>query len=517
MEKLLIGVDIGTQGTKGVLVSPNGGVLSTATVEYGVLHPHPLWAEQWPDVWLNASCTVIQRLIQGRDARAIAGVCISGLYGGSGIPLDARMKPVRPCLIWMDRRAIEEVEWVRQNVDLDHLFSITGNWVDSYFGYTKLLWIKHKEPEHWQKISIFLPPNSYVNFRLTDNVAIDHSSAGNLGGLYDIHTHRWSEEMAEVLGIPLKRMPERIVASKEVIGEITGEGSKLTGLARGTPMLAGGIDAPMATFAAGALSRGDNVAMMGTSTCWGIIHTGDGFAPELVSMPHVIGEGKEIYTWAGSATSGALARWFRDTLAQTEIEQAGQTGQDAFQLLDEAAEKVRPGCEGLLALPYFMGERAPLWDPHARGAWVGLTLSHTKAHLFRALLEATAYALRHSIEEGEAAALPLKKETIVVGGVAKSPLWLSILADITGRPIRTLETDGIGAPLADAFLVGLTIRLVNHREQIRQWIRYTEPFLPDPRRHALYDQYYRVYRRLYKDLKDEFNTLAKLSKEAADT
>jgi xylulokinase len=273
----------------------------------------------------------------------------------------------------------------------------------------------------------------------------------------------------------------------------------------------------MATFAAGALSRGDNVAMMGTSTCWGIIHTGDGFAPELVSMPHVIGEGKEIYTWAGSATSGALARWFRDTLAQTEIEQAGQTGQDAFQLLDEAAEKVRPGCEGLLALPYFMGERAPLWDPHARGAWVGLTLSHTKAHLFRALLEATAYALRHSIEEGEAAALPLKKETIVVGGVAKSPLWLSLLADITGRPIRTLETDGIGAPLADAFLVGLTMRLVNHREQIRQWIRYTEPFLPDPRRHALYNQYYRVYRRLYKDLKDEFNTLAELSKEAADT
>jgi xylulokinase len=162
MEKLLIGVDIGTQGTKGVLVSPNGGVLSTATVEYGVLHPHPLWAEQWPDVWLNASCTVIQRLIQGRDARAIAGVCISGLYGGSGIPLDARMKPVRPCLIWM-----------------------TGNWVDSYFGYTKLLWIKHKEPEHWQKISIFLPPNSYVNFRLTDNVAIDHSSAGL--------PRRWSE------------------------------------------------------------------------------------------------------------------------------------------------------------------------------------------------------------------------------------------------------------------------------------------------------------------------------------
>ena len=516
MTEYLIGVDIGTQAAKGVLVRPDGVVVRMATEEYGVLHPHPLWAEQWPEVWLRASCTVIQQLLHGVDAHAIIGVCISGLYGGSGIPLNAKMEPVRPCLIWMDRRATEEVEWVRQNVDLDRLFSITGNWVDSYFGYTKILWIKNKEPEHWKRILLFLPPNSYVNFRLTGKVAIDHSSAGNLGGLYDIHAHCWSEEMAQVLGIPLERMPKRIVASKEVIGEITQEGSKLTGLTRGTPVLAGGVDAPMATLAAGALSSGDNVAMMGTSTCWGTIHTGEGFAPELVSMPHVTGKGKEIYTWAGSATSGALARWFRDTLAQTEKEQVIQTGQDAFQLLDEAAEKVRPGCEGLLALPYFMGERAPLWDPHARGAWVGLTLSHTKGHLFRALLEATAFALRHAIELGEETALPLKEETIVVGGVAKSHLWLSILADVTGRPIRTLATEGIGAPLADAFLVGLTMGLVDHYGQIHEWSHYKEPILPNPGRHALYNQYYSVYRSLYKDLQDDFNTLARLCQESSN-
>jgi xylulokinase len=234
-------------------------------------------------------------------------------------------------------------------------------------------------------------------------------------------------------------------------------------------------------------------------------------------MPHVTNGVEEIYTWAGSATSGALAQWFRDAIAQAEMEKARKADQTAFGILDEEAAKTRPGSDGLLALPYFMGERAPLWDPHARGAWVGLTLSHTKAHLFRALLEATAYALRHSIEAGEAAGLPLNEKTVVVGGVAKSRLWLSILADVTGRPICTLGTDGIGAPLADAFLVGLTTGLVDNGEEIRQWIRYTEPFLPNPKRHALYDQYYRVYRRLYEDLKDEFNTLAELSKETADT
>jgi len=517
MGKLLIGVDIGTQGTKGVLVAPNGEVLSTATEEYGVFHPQPLWAEQWPDVWLDASCTVIRKLLQGTDAHAIAGVCISGLYGGSGIPLDDRMKPVRPCLIWMDRRATEEVDWIKQNVDLDRLFAITGNWVDTYFGYTKMMWIKDNEPENWRKTALFLPPNAYVNYRLTGEVAIDRSSAGNIGGLYDIHVHRWSEEMGEALNIPIARMPPRIVASQEVIGEITEAGSKLTGLMPGTPVLAGGVDAPMATFAAGALSRGDNVAMMGTSTCWGTIHTGDGFSPQLVSMPHVTDDSREIYTWAGSATSGALAHWFRDNIAQAEMERARKSGQTAFHILDEEAAQIHPGSDGLIALPYFMGERAPLWDPDARGAWIGLTLSHTKAHLFRALMEATAYALRHSIEAGEAAALPLNEETTVVGGVAKSPLWLSIIADVTGRPIRTLETDGIGAPLADAFLVGLTMGLVSDREEIRNWIRYTDSFLPDSRRHALYNQYYRVYRHLYDDLKDEFNTLAEISKEAADT
>jgi len=516
MGKLLIGVDIGTQGTKGVLVAPNGEVLSTATEEYGVLHPQPLWAEQWPDVWLHASCTVIRRLLQGTDAHAIAGVCISGLYGGSGVPLDDEMKPVRPCLIWMDRRATEEVNWIKENVNLDRLFAITGNWVDTYFGYTKMMWIKNNEPGNWRKTKLFLPPNAYVNFRLTGEVAIDRSSAGNIGGLYDIHAHRWSEEMGQALQISIERMPARIVASQEVIGKITHEGAALTGLVLGTPVLAGGVDAPMATFAAGALSWGDNVAMMGTSTCWGTIHTGDGFSPQLVSMPHVTSDVREVYTWAGSATSGALAHWFRDTIAQAEVEQARRSGQTAFHLLDQEAAKIRPGSDGLLALPYFMGERAPLWDPHARGAWVGLTLSHTKAHLFRALIEATAYALRHSIEEGATAGLPLKEETIVVGGVAKSALWLSILADVTGRPIRTLETDGIGAPLADAFLVGLMMGLVSDREEIRNWIRYTEPFLPDPKRNALYDKYYRVYRRLYEDLKDEFNTLAEISKWATE-
>jgi len=500
MARYLLGVDVGTQGTKGVLVRPDGTIVGVASEEYGLRHPQPLWAEQWPEVWFNATCSVIRKLLDqpGISPREVAGVCISGLYGGSGIPLDKEMHPVRPCLIWMDRRATEEVEWIRRNVDLDHLFSITGNWVDSYFGYSKILWIKNHEPDNWKKTTLFLPPNSYINYRLTGKVAIDHSSAGNLGGLYDIHAHTWSEEMAQMLGIPLKLMPEKIVSSEEVIGEVTEEGASLTGLAPGTPVLAGGVDAPMATFAAGALERGDNVAMMGTSTCWGIIHTGESFARELVSMPHVIDATRLAYTWGGSATSGALASWFKDLF--------GREG--SFADLDRVAAAIPPGSQGLIALPYFMGERAPLWDPKARGAFIGLTLSHGRGHLFRALLEATAYALRHAIETGKEIGLPLADETVVVGGVAKSRLWLSILADVTGRPIRTLGTEGIGAPLGDAFLVGLAAGEFKNYSEIRNWISYSNPLLPDPEHRKIYDRYYKLYRDLYRDLRDDLHALS---------
>ncbi len=510
LKEYLLGVDVGTQATKGVLVRPSGEVLAVAAEEYGVLHPQPLWAEQWPDVWERATYSVIRNLLSrpGISPRAVAGLCVSGLYGGSGVPLDSRMRPVRPCIIWMDRRATAEVAWVRDHVDVETLFRVTGNWVDSYFGYTKLLWLKRAEPSNWARTSLFLPPNAYINWRLTGNVAIDHSSAGNLGGLYDIRTHRWSEEMGDALGIPLDLMPGRIVPSGEVIGEVTKDGAELTGLAVGTPVLGGGVDAPMATLAAGALRPGDNVAMMGTSTCWGVIHAGEGFARELVSMPHVVEATEKFYTWGGSATSGALARWFRDQLGQNVVGDEAEEGKDPYQRLDDLARGVPPGCDGLLALPYFMGERAPLWDPSARGAWVGLSLFHTKGHLFRSLLEATAFALRHAIEVGQGVGLPVSEETMVVGGVAKSPLWLSILADVTGRPIRTPATEGIEAPLADALLVGLATGLVDRYERIREWVRYTEPVLPHPDRHAAYDRQYALYQRLFAALRPLFPKLS---------
>jgi xylulokinase len=512
MKELLLGVDIGTQSTKAVVVTLSGEIVGSGQVEYGIEQPFPSWAEQWPQVWEEAVYQAIQQaIIKAKiPPKSIVAICFSGLYGGSGIPVDKNMTPLRPCLIWMDRRATQEVQWIKENVDLNKLFQITGNYVDTYFGYTKILWIKRHEPHVWNKVYKFVPPTSYIEYRLTGKLAMDFSSAGNLGGIFDLKKLCWSEEMARALQIPLELMPEKLVPSIEVVGELLPEPAAKCGLIPGIPIVAGGIDASMATLGAGAIEQGDNVAMMGTSTCWGVVHGGEALSPNLVSMPHVVNPHKEIYTWGGAATSGAIVRWFRDNFGQFENEAAQKMGISAFQLLDLEAEKVPPGSEGLLVLPYFMGERAPLWDPKARGAILGLTLYHTKAHLYRALMEAAAYSLRHSIETGLECGLKIKEETRLVGGVAKSRLWVQILADVIGRPIL-IPGGNAEAPLADALLAGMAVGLIKDHRVIVEWIGTVERINPKTEVHIKYNQYYQLYRKLYQDINDTMHCLVDIA------
>lgn len=498
MKNLLIGVDIGTQTTKAIVVTPDGEILAIAQEEYTVDQPYPTWAEQSPQVWEEAFYSTVRKVIEkGKiSSKHVAALALSGLYGGSGVPVDQNMIPLRPCIIWMDRRAISEVEWVKNHVDLERLFKVTGNYVDSYFGFTKILWIKRNEPHIWEKVYKFVPPNSYIAYLLTEKLAIDYSSAGNLGGLFDIKRLTWSEEMSKSLGIPLELMPERLVPSTEVVGELLPKAAARAGLVPGIPVVIGGIDAAVATLSAGAVEPGDNVAMMGTSTCWGIVHVGESLSPNLVSMPHVVNPGKEIYTWGGASTSGAIVRWFRDNFGQMEKAAAEKVGLDAYQVLDLSAEKIPPGSAGLLVLPYFMGERAPLWDPQARGVIMGLTLFHTKAHVYRALMEAAAYSLRYAIETGEKAGLKVKEEVRLVGGVTKSRLWPQLIADVLGRPV-VVPMGHTEAPLADALLAGIGVGLIPDHRVICEWVKKTSIFYPRDEAYASYSRLYEIYRQAY--------------------
>ena len=508
---MLIGVDIGTGGTKALMLDERGRTLGEAFHEYGVLTPRPSWAEQWPDVWLEAVTIALKDVLarSGLNPKDVAAVAISGLYGGSGIPVDKAGEPVRPCMIWMDRRARNETQWVKDNIPFDKIFSITGNYVDSYYGFTKILWMKNNEPDLWKRTRQFMTPKDYVIYKFTDIAATDYSSAGNIGGIFDIHKKGWSQEMSDALGIPLSLFPEKITKSFDIVGKLNKKYAAATGLLEGTPIVAGGIDAPVAQFSCGVVNEGEHVAMTGTSICWGTVHDGKYLTPGLISFPYVVNDESTIYTFGGGATSGAIIRWFRDEFGACEREVQRRSNISAYSLLEKEAKNVEVGSDGLIVLPYFMGERSPIWDPDARGTVLGLSLLHTRGHIYRACMEGVALSLRHNMEEAVKAGIKLDKECYIVGGPARSDLWTQIFADATGYAMKRLNRD-VEATLGDAFLAGMGVGVFKDPLEIKGWLDFRETVRTNTENNKLYGNHFRLYTMLYERTKDIMAEVARM-------
>lgn len=504
MASYLVGTDIGTSGTKTIIMSTDGELISSDLQEYDVLTPKALWAEQWPDVWVDAVKITIKNAIKKYKCNPedIKAICISGLYGGSGVPVDEEINPVRPCIIWMDRRASEQEKWVIDNIGKERLYEITHNGTDPYYGYTKILWIKENEPENWSKIKLFLPPNAYAIYKLTGEIAVDYSSAGNIGGVFDIEKRTWSKEMLDAMGIKRSMMPERIVESTDIVGRITKEVAEEIGLVEGTPVCAGGVDCVVATFGLGIFEPGQYAAVIGTSMCAALVHDNPIVAHGLIEMPYVKDAKKLSYSFGGAATAGALIKWFRDNFAQEEKQIEKNGGENAYRALDKEAANISPGSDGIIVLPYFMGERSPVWDTNARGTIVGLSLSHTKAHIYRAFLEAVAYSLRHSMESTNT---DLGEYILVAGGVAKSKLWRQIIADVTGYPVICPLND-VEANLGDVILAGIGTGCITY-DDVNKWQLFDEKVLPNQEAHEVYSEYYKLYRSIYNDLCKDMKNL----------
>jgi sugar (pentulose or hexulose) kinase len=514
MNAHVIGVDIGTQSTKAILLDAKGGLVAQSSHAYQVDTPRPLWAEQWPQVWMDAVTTCLRSLadVAARKGARIEALCIDSLYGGSGIPVDEAGTPLHPCLIWMDRRAQDEVDWVRAHVDVERLYDITGNGIDTYYGYTKMLWLREKRPDIWRRTHAFLPPNTWVNAQLTGQVAVDHSSAGNIGGVYDLAHRSWSDTALEMLGIPRAMMPDRLVESSAVVGGLLAEQAAALGLPSGLPVVAGGVDAAVATLAAGAGRPGNHVAMIGTSMCWGTIRKSVDARHGLIAMPHVVNGASDLYVFGGAITAGASVAWFRDNFCGEEVAAARASGADPHALLETAAARVPAGAEGLVFLPYLMGERSPIWDSRASGAFIGLGLHHGRAHLYRAVLEGVTYALQHNIEAAALGGQPLDREITVVGGAARSDLWMQIVADVTGRPVRTIEND-VEASLGAGMLAALACGMLEGPEQARSWVTLEERTRPDPAAQRTYDDIYRQYVASYPALRPVMHALRQPNQE----
>ena len=504
----LIGTDIGTLGTKTVLVDSTGKVHAEAFQEYDVITPKQGWAEQWPTPWIESTYSTIKEVIGKSEVnpRDIAGLSISALYGGSGIPVDKKFEPIRPCLIWADRRAIEECKWVSETIGVEELYRITANVIDPYYGYTKILWIKNHEQKNWEKIHRFETPNAYVIRNLTGVESIDYSSAGNVGGIFNLDKRDWSEELMEELGIPRSLFPEKIISSESIVGESTRDITKKTGLAKGTPICAGGIDAPVSALAGGAIINGDLASMLGTSMCNGVVGTEKRISPKMINYPYVVNGINTLYSFTGISTAGFSLRWFRDQFGKEELETQIKTGESAYKQLDKLAETVNVGSGDLIFLPHMMvGERAPYWDEHIRGAFLGLTVYHTKSHMFRAILEGVAYAMRYSIDAALETGFKIKRATLVDGG-ASSPLWRQIISDITEIEFQYIPNT-LGAPIGDAILAGLGTGEIKDHKIIEEWIGEKISTKPSPKNVELYRKFYKLYSGAIEKLTPFFNQL----------
>lgn len=509
MSDYVIGVDIGTQSTKVLLTDARGQIVAQRSKAYRPDTPRPMWAEQWPQVWLDAVVECIAGCVADAKAsepdfspHAVRAIGIDSLYGGSGIPVDDALRPLHPCLIWMDRRATQEVDWVRDTLDVARLADVTGNGVDSYYGFTKILWLRNHRPDVFDKTRFFLPPNAFVVHALTGEIAVDRSSAGNIGGVYDLRAGTWSREMLDALGIPERTMPARLVASSDIVGTLTERAASSLGLVAGTPLIAGGVDAAVATLAAGVTREGQHVAMIGSSMCWGYITRRPDPRHGLVCMPNVFGKPHDTYVFGGAITAGSALTWFREQFCRN----ASGPESDGHALLDALARNVPPGAEGVLFLPYLMGERSPIWDGKASGAFAGLSLYHRREHLYRAVLEGVTFALQHNIEAGAAGAAKLDDDLVVVGGAARSDLWMQIVADVTGRRVLTIEQD-VEAAMGAALLAAYGVGLAREDDVRRGWVTLVPRATPVPSATKHYERAFATYKALYPALRETMHDL----------
>jgi xylulokinase len=490
---LVLGLDVSTTATKAVLQDAEGTVKAVGTSAYPYETPRPLWSEQDPARWWNATGIAVRAALDAvdADATAVQAVGLTGQMHGL-VALDARDEVLRPAILWNDQRTADECDSIREIVGRPRLIAITGN--DALPGFTapKLLWLQRHEPEVWARVAHVLLPKDFVRLRLTGEHAMDKAD-GSGTILFDLAARDWSSEILEALGIEGRWLP-RTYEGPTITGTVTRTEAAAVGLRPGTPVIAGGGDQAAAAVGLGSVASGISSLSLGTS---GVVFTttdGPTVEPEgrLHAFCHAVPNRWHLMGVMLSA-AGSL-RWYRDALAPGV----------AFEELVEEAAHAPPGSDGLLFLPYLTGERTPYPDPLARGAFVGLTVNHGRAHLTRAVLEGVAFGMRDSLELMRSAGLPPPSEIRATGGGIRSDLWRQILADVLGAAIVTTSS-AEGAAQGAAMLAAVGAGWFDTvQDACRTIVRIGDPTEPSEAADA-YGHAYARYRELYPALAPTFH------------
>ena len=487
---LLLGIDVGTGGCKALLVDSRGEVIAHATTEYPLSTPKPLWCEQDPEQWWSATSASIKKVLATANVEPgrVAGVGLTGQMHGL-VLLDGHGEVLRPAILWNDQRCAEQCDEIHAMIGRETMIARTGKPVLTGFTAPKILWVRTHEPEVFRAAASMLLPKDFVRYRLTGMFQSDVTDASGTS-LFDVGERRWSDEILETLRIPRAWLPE-VTESPVACGAVSADGALVTGLVEGTPVVAGAGDQAAEAVGCGVIDDGSVSITIGTS---GVVFAATkAFTPDPAGRLHAY-----CHATAGlwhvmgvMLSAGGSLRWYRDML-----------GSDSYDTLIEAAAGVEPGCEGLLFLPYLSGERTPHADPHARGAFVGLTLRHGRSHLTRAVLEGITFGLKDSLELAGALGVAVTRVR-VSGGGARSAMWRQLMADILNVEVATVNVTR-GAAFGAALLAGVGVGAwPGVVDAARSVVRETDLLRPGADR-SVYDECYRRYRALYPALAPTF-------------
>ena len=504
----LIGIDLGTSGTKTVLFDKEGGVVASALAEYPLIQEKNGWAEQEPGDWWQAAVKTLRTVVaeSAVDPAGIKGIGISGQMHGL-VMLDQNGEVLRRSIIWCDQRTAEECVELTDRVVEKRLIDITANPAMTGFTASKILWVRKHEPELYEKCAHILLPKDYIRYMLTGDFATEVSDASGMQ-LLDVPNRCWSREVLEKLDID-PGLLGKVYESPEITGVISEKAAALTGLKAGTPVVGGAGDNAAAAVGTGVVRDGRAFTTLGTSGVVyahtdkitidprGRVHT---FCCAVPGAWHVMGV---------TQGAGLSLKWFRDNFCGAEKETAAGMGVDPYFLMDKEAEQSPIGCNKLLYLPYLMGERTPHLDPDCRGVFFGLSAIHTKRDLLRAVLEGVVYSQRDSVEILREMGVSIG-EMMACGGGGTSPLWRQMLADAYNCPVKTVKSKE-GPALGVAILAGVGAGLYPSVQAACDTMIRTNPAQPAiPENVPLYERYYQVYRSLYPALKESYQHLAKI-------
>jgi len=510
----MLGVDIGTQGIKGVLLDEAFNVAAKAYLEHDFIQPRPNWFEHDAEkTWWEGFRTVVHELLQRAPVSPgeIIGVGHSAL-APCMLPVDEDGRPLRNAILYgVDTRSQKEVMEIKQLLGEERTLEVTRKPLGTDHVPPKILWYKKNEPDHYAKTKRIFTASNYITYKLTGRFLLDYTQAAGFGPVYDFGKKQWNGEMCKLLGFSPGLLPE-LKNCYDLAGTVTPRASAETGLMAGTPVVIGSGDWATELISAGGFGPGEVTLVYGTT---GIVSMATDRAPSVKGLsftPHPI-LGNRFFANGGTSTFGALTKWFRDNFGDLEKIMQDRAGINAYTLLSCQAEKVPAGAEGLVILPYFSGERSPIYDPLAKGVILGLTTYHKRPHLYRALLEGTAYSFRHILEVFQKCGFDVSR-VIACGGGANSSLWVQIIADVIGcdQSIPNIPT---GSDIGSAYLAAKGTGLIgdlaafipSRRQKDARTVR------ADPQNHDRYTDYYRIYRSLYESVKSDMHALAELAEK----